>query len=138
MNKFDDINDRFASLGTGLTQQRKFRDRWCTLLLIALQTFFMKFFSLMIDVGRRSRTLYVDVSVLYMFQYTKKNKLNLRMHDHIICRAAQQDSIINLYIVHVQFTRTYMYHECHETNNAQCKDYITLIRADLYTRSQLT
>jgi hypothetical protein len=27
MNKFDDLNGRFASLGTGMTQPRKFRDR---------------------------------------------------------------------------------------------------------------
>jgi hypothetical protein len=33
MNKFEDLNGRFASLGTGMTQQRKFRDRWCTTLL---------------------------------------------------------------------------------------------------------
>jgi hypothetical protein len=33
MNKFEDLNDRFASLGTGMTQQRKFRDRGCTLLI---------------------------------------------------------------------------------------------------------
>ena len=32
MNKFEDLNDRFASLGTGMTQRYKFRDRWCTLL----------------------------------------------------------------------------------------------------------
>jgi hypothetical protein len=34
MNKFDDLNGRFTSLETGMTQQRKFRDRWCTLLYI--------------------------------------------------------------------------------------------------------
>jgi hypothetical protein len=34
MNKFEDLNGRFASLGTGMTQQRKFRDSWCTLLYI--------------------------------------------------------------------------------------------------------
>jgi hypothetical protein len=33
MNKFEELNDRFTSLGTGMTQQHKFRDRWCTLLL---------------------------------------------------------------------------------------------------------
>jgi hypothetical protein len=32
MNKFEDLNDRFASLWTEMIQQRKFRDRWCTLL----------------------------------------------------------------------------------------------------------
>ena len=32
-NKFEDLNDRFMSLGTGMTQSNKFRDRWCTLLL---------------------------------------------------------------------------------------------------------
>ena len=28
MNKFEDINGRFASLETGMTQSNKFRDRW--------------------------------------------------------------------------------------------------------------
>jgi hypothetical protein len=32
MNKFEDLNGQFASLGTGMTQQRKFKDRCCTLL----------------------------------------------------------------------------------------------------------
>jgi hypothetical protein len=27
LNKFDDLNGRFASLGTGMTQPNKFRDR---------------------------------------------------------------------------------------------------------------
>ena len=27
LNKFEDLNDRFASLGTGMTQPNKFRDR---------------------------------------------------------------------------------------------------------------
>lgn len=31
-NKFEDLNGRFASLGTGMTQRYKFRDRWWTLL----------------------------------------------------------------------------------------------------------
>ena len=34
MNKFEDLNGRFASLGTGMTHRYKFRDRWCTLLFI--------------------------------------------------------------------------------------------------------
>jgi hypothetical protein len=33
MNKFEDINGRFMSLGTGITQSNKFEDRWWTLLL---------------------------------------------------------------------------------------------------------
>jgi len=32
-NKFEDLNDRFTSLGTEMTQLNKFRDRWHTLLL---------------------------------------------------------------------------------------------------------
>jgi hypothetical protein len=32
MNKFDDLNGRFASLGTGMIQLNKFEDRWWTLL----------------------------------------------------------------------------------------------------------
>ena len=32
-NKFEDLNDRFANLGTGMTQRYKFRDRWWTLLI---------------------------------------------------------------------------------------------------------
>jgi len=32
MNKFEDLNNRFVSLGTGMTRQHKFRDRWWTLL----------------------------------------------------------------------------------------------------------
>ena len=35
-NKFEDLNDRFTSLGTGMTQSNKFRDRWCTLLLVQI------------------------------------------------------------------------------------------------------
>ena len=31
MNKFEDVNNRFVSLGTGMTRQHKFRDRWWTL-----------------------------------------------------------------------------------------------------------
>jgi hypothetical protein len=31
-NKFEDLNDRFESLGTGMTHSNKFRDRWRTLL----------------------------------------------------------------------------------------------------------
>ena len=31
-NKFEDLNDRFTSLGTGMTQSNKFSDRWRTLL----------------------------------------------------------------------------------------------------------
>ena len=32
MNKFEDLNGRFTSLGTRMTQRYKFEDRWCTLL----------------------------------------------------------------------------------------------------------
>jgi len=32
INKFDDLNGRFASLETEMTRQYKFRDRWWTLL----------------------------------------------------------------------------------------------------------
>ena len=31
-NKFEDLNDQFTSLGVGITQSNKFRDRWRTLL----------------------------------------------------------------------------------------------------------
>ena len=36
LNKFEDLNSRFAGLGTGMTQRYKFRDQW-TLLLINIQ-----------------------------------------------------------------------------------------------------
>ena len=29
-NKFEDLNDRFTSLETGMTHSNKFRDRWRT------------------------------------------------------------------------------------------------------------
>jgi len=32
MNKFEDLNGQFTSLGTEMTQWYKFRDRWYTLL----------------------------------------------------------------------------------------------------------
>jgi len=32
-NKFEDINDRFMSLETGMTRQHKFKDRWWIYLL---------------------------------------------------------------------------------------------------------
>ena len=37
-NKFEDLNDRFTSLGTGMTQSNKFKDRWRTLLLLKHHT----------------------------------------------------------------------------------------------------
>ena len=37
MNKFVDLNDRFASLGIGMTQPNKFEDRQCPLLLFLLK-----------------------------------------------------------------------------------------------------
>ena len=36
LNKFEDLNGRFVSLATGMTQSNKFRDRWHTLLLSKL------------------------------------------------------------------------------------------------------
>ena len=38
-NKFDDINNRFMSLETGMIQSNKFRNRWRTLLLYQCQSY---------------------------------------------------------------------------------------------------
>jgi hypothetical protein len=40
MNKFEDLNGRFTSLGTGMTQRYKFMDRW-RILLLKIYEFFL-------------------------------------------------------------------------------------------------
>jgi hypothetical protein len=52
MNKFEDLNGRFASLGTGMTQQRKFRDRWCTLLFFLITQYIADCACVMVIGGR--------------------------------------------------------------------------------------
>ena len=52
-NKFEDLNDRFTSLGTGMTQLNKFRDRWRTLL-------FQQHIGIFSFETQRSTVLYID------------------------------------------------------------------------------
>jgi len=56
MKKFEDLNNRFVSLGTGMTRQHKFRDRWWTLLMKQCRSYitFIHYFVFMMCLVRNN------------------------------------------------------------------------------------